>query len=84
MTSIHNLFSILWIKILNKADYLKYDRHFVIHEGSDFTHKSIKLSFKDAISFILSMAGKPVREELVVFFIIQIILQLLCTCSGTF
>lgn len=55
-------------KILTKADRLKYDQHFVMHEGSDFSRKSRKLSFKDTISFILSMAGKPIREELLDFF----------------
>lgn len=68
MTSIHNLLFNSLDKILNKADCLKYDQHFVIHEGSDFTRKSRKLSFKDTISFILSMAGKPIREELLDFF----------------
>ncbi|SFL91104.1 Transposase DDE domain-containing protein [[Clostridium] innocuum] len=68
MTSIHNLLFNSLDKILNKADCLKYERHFVIHEGSDFTRKSRKLSFKDTISYILSMAGKPIREELLDFF----------------
>ena len=68
MISIHkSLFNSL-DKILNKADRLKYDQHFVTHESSDFTRKSRKLSFKDTISFILSMAGKPIREELLDFF----------------
>ena len=47
---------------------MKYDQHFVTHESSDFTRKSRKLSFKDTVSFILSMAGKPIREELLDFF----------------
>lgn len=68
MTSIHKTLFNSLDKILNKADRLKYDQHFVTHEGSDFTRKSRKLSFKDTISFILSMAGKPIREELLDFF----------------
>lgn len=68
MTSIQtSLFNSL-DKILTKADHLKYDQHFVTHEGSDFRRKPRKLSFKDTISFILSMAGKPIREELLDFF----------------
>lgn len=47
---------------------MKYDQHFVVHEGSDFSRKSRRLSFKDTISFILSMVGKPIREELLEFF----------------
>ena len=68
MTSIHTLLFNSLDKILNKADCLKYDEHFVMHEGSDFTRKSRKLSFIDTILFILSMAGKPIREELLDFF----------------
>ena len=68
MTSIHKTLFNSLDKILNKADHLKYDQHFVTHEGSDFTRKSRKLSFKDTISFILSMAGRPIREELLDFF----------------
>ena len=49
---------------------------FVTHESSDFTRKSRKLSFKDTVSFILSMAGKPIREELLDFSITQITPQL--------
>lgn len=63
MTSIHNLLFNSLDKILNKVDCLKFDRHFVIHEGSNFTRKSRKLSFKDMILFSLSIAGKPIREE---------------------
>ena len=68
MTSIHNLLFNSLDKILNKADCLKYERHFVIHEGSDFTRKSRKLSFKDTISYILSMAGNTFRVEIFDFF----------------
>lgn len=68
MISIHKTLFNSLDKILNKADRLKYDQHFVTHESSDFTRKSRKLSFKDTISFILSMAGKPIREELLDFF----------------
>lgn len=55
-------------KILTKVDRLKYKHHLAIHEGSDFSRKSRKLSFNDTISFILSMAGKPIHEELLDFF----------------
>ncbi|MCR0382886.1 hypothetical protein MKC91_08625 [[Clostridium] innocuum] len=68
MTSIHKTLFNSLDKILNKADRLKYDQYFVTHEGSDSARKSRKLSFKDTISFILSMAGKPIREELLDFF----------------
>ena len=61
MISIHKTLFNSLDKILNKADRLKYDQHFVTHESSDFT-------LKDTISFILSMAGKPIREELLDFF----------------
>ena len=76
MTSIHNLLFNSLDKILNKADCLKFDRHFVIHEGSNFIRKSRKLSFKDMILFSLSIACKPIREEQHDFFITQIILLL--------
>ena len=76
MISIHKTLFNSLDKILNQAGRLKYDQHFVTHEGSDFTRKSRKLSFKDTISFILSMAGKPIREELLFFSITQIIPQL--------
>lgn len=68
MTSIHKTLFNSLDKILNKADCLKYDQHFVTHESFDFTRKSRKLSFKDTVSFILSMVGKTIREELLDFF----------------
>lgn len=68
MTSIHTLLFNSLDKILNETDRLKFDQHFVMHEGSDFTRKSRKLSFIVTILFILSMAGKPIREELLDFF----------------
>ena len=49
MISIHKTLFNSLDKILNKADRLKYDQHFVTHESSDFTRKSRKLSFKDTI-----------------------------------
>ena len=72
MISIHKTLFNSLDKILNKADRLKYDQHFVTHESSDFTRKSRKLSFKDTVSFILSMAGK----NYLIFSITQIIPQL--------
>lgn len=53
---------------LDKADRLKNDLHFVIREGIDFSRKAKKLSFKDTILLILSMAAKPIREELLDYF----------------
>ena len=73
MISIHKTLFNSLDKILNKADRLKYDQHFVTHESSDFTRKSRKLSFKDTVSFILSMAGKP---NYLIFSITQITPQL--------
>ena len=60
MISIHKTLFNSLDKILNKADRLKYDQHFVTHGSSDFTRKSRKLSFKDTVSFILSMVGKTI------------------------
>ena len=60
MTSIHKTLFNSLDKILNKADCLKYDQLFVTHESFDFTRKSRKLSFKDTVSFILSMVGKTI------------------------
>ena len=54
--------------ILDKADLHKNDLHFVVREGSDFSRKARKLSFKDTILCILSMAAKPMKEELYDFF----------------
>ncbi len=53
---------------LDKTDRLKNDLHFVIRKGSDFSRKPRKLSFKDTIMLILSMAAKPIREELLDYF----------------
>lgn len=52
---------------IHKSLFNSYDQHFVTHESSDFTRKSRKLSFKDTISFTLSIAGKPIRKELLDF-----------------
>ena len=76
MISIHKTLFNSLDKILNKADRLKYDQHFVTHEGSDFTRKSRKLSFKDTISFILSMAVSLSGKNYLIFSITQIIPQL--------
>lgn len=54
--------------MLKDADRLKNELHFVTREGSDFSRKARKLSFKDTIRCILSMSGKPIREELLDFF----------------
>lgn len=53
---------------LNNADELKNQMHFLVHENSDFSRKSRKLSFKKTILFTLSMAAKPIREELLDYF----------------
>ena len=48
---------------ISKLDRLKAVDHLISDEGRDFT-RDRKLLFPDMIKTILSMAGKPVREEL--------------------
>ena len=83
MISIHKTLFNSLDKILNKADRLKYV-NILSHMKVLISLVNRKLSFKDTISFILSMAGKPIREELLDFSITQIIPNCLCTCPGTF
>ena len=60
MISIHKTLFNSLDKILNKADRLKYDQHFVTHESSDFTRKSRKLSFKDVYK------RQVIREQILI------------------
>ena len=50
-----------------RLDSLKAVNNLVSDTDSDFTRKR-KLSFSDVIMIILSMAGCPIREELLVYF----------------
>ena len=52
---------------ISRLDSLKTVNQLISDTGSDFTRRR-KLPFSDVIMIILSMAGCPIREELLDYF----------------